>query len=184
MDVVEAIQFLALKAVIAEDGDFLMRRIARWYSVTFHTPLHLVEELPNEYILTHFFEYSFDKMEKRQRNKILRQLTETAQEKKEREEQEKKEKGISDEEYLAKVQKEMARKAKKRKEKAQKAVSDMKKDSERDALSPSAVAAVIRDALPGVPTPPIDQLPNIEMSFDSNLDDVDALSIPTTKKKS
>lgn len=54
-----AMQILALQAAESNDWEHEYRRICRWYSITFFTPLHLVEmELAEEYILQHYFEYT------------------------------------------------------------------------------------------------------------------------------
>lgn len=64
MDYFKACRALALHAVISDDPapDYSLRRVFRWYSEKFHTPLHLVEELPVHDILQHYYEATFEDM--------------------------------------------------------------------------------------------------------------------------
>lgn len=57
------IQVLALHAVVREDGDYNLRSVFRWYSKTFATPLHVVETLPIEDVLRHYFEAKYEDLE-------------------------------------------------------------------------------------------------------------------------
>lgn len=57
------VRTVALRDVLGQRGDYVLRRIYRWYSKTFATPLHLVEELPLEWILQHYFECMWEKLE-------------------------------------------------------------------------------------------------------------------------
>lgn len=57
---IEAIQILALLSVEAPDKEAHFRKICRWYSREFYTPLHIViNELPFEEILQHYYEHTF-----------------------------------------------------------------------------------------------------------------------------
>lgn len=77
MDIFRAIQILAAKSVRDNDGEFKLRQIFRWYSKNFHTPLHLVEELPIEDVLQHYFEYVFSEMEPEELQETISELIET-----------------------------------------------------------------------------------------------------------
>lgn len=53
----QAVQVLALKAVEDPDDSASYREVCRWYSKTFNTPLHTVEnDLDTETVLQHFYE--------------------------------------------------------------------------------------------------------------------------------
>jgi pterin-4a-carbinolamine dehydratase len=158
MDEVAAIQAIALKAVINEEPAFLFRRVLRWYSTTFHTPLHVAEDLPLDYVLGHFFEYSIDLMSAQARNKLADEISGKSDK-------------DSDDAFLAKT-KEQAKaerqKAKKKKEKAEKIV---KEAEGKDFLDAAAVEQVIRQA-----AAKLGDLPDLSMKFDPNLDTEDVLS--------
>ncbi len=65
MDEFAAIRAIALRNVLKADSeDFLIRKVFRSYSKTFHTPLYLVESLPLQDVLLAFFEDLFESMEK------------------------------------------------------------------------------------------------------------------------
>ena len=54
-----AMQVLALYATESVEWEHEYRRICRWYSSTFFTPLHVVElELSEEYVIKHYFEHT------------------------------------------------------------------------------------------------------------------------------
>lgn len=54
-----AMQILALAATESMDWEHEYRRICRWYSTTFFTPLYDVEmNLPEEYVIRHYFEHT------------------------------------------------------------------------------------------------------------------------------
>jgi len=57
------LQLLAMQAVVKEVGDYNLRHIMRWYSRTFHTPLHMVEDIPLEDVLRHYYEVQFEDLE-------------------------------------------------------------------------------------------------------------------------
>lgn len=74
----------AMKAVLAPDEEAWLRHIFRWYSRTFHTPLHQVEELPIEDVLQAFYEDRYEDMEEEERKKEIAELLETPAERQER----------------------------------------------------------------------------------------------------
>ena len=60
---IKNIQLLALEAVEDPDADATRRRICRWYSKEFSTPLHFVEnDLPFADVLRHYLESNFLEM--------------------------------------------------------------------------------------------------------------------------
>ena len=56
------LRLLAMHAVVKESGDYNLRYIFRWYSRTFHTPLHVVENLPIDDILQHYYEVEYENL--------------------------------------------------------------------------------------------------------------------------
>lgn len=63
----EDLQALAMREVVVGSNAGFLRSVFRWYSHEFHTPLHLVDELPLEDVLTHYFEYHYNEMTDGQR---------------------------------------------------------------------------------------------------------------------
>lgn len=85
MDYWHALQLKALKAVLYPDRDYTLRRIHRWYSKTFFTPLEQVYDLPEEEVLLAYFEDNFEELssnpEREQELESLKfRLTETEEE--------------------------------------------------------------------------------------------------------
>lgn len=65
MDIVRALRLVALRNVLIPDKadeDYGIRRIMRWYSKTFHTPLHVVEDLPLDDILLAYWEEHYEEL--------------------------------------------------------------------------------------------------------------------------
>lgn len=64
MDHFKALRLIALKEVAAEvsSADYALRKVFRWYSKEFHTPLHQVDEIPIDDILRHYYEYNFEQL--------------------------------------------------------------------------------------------------------------------------
>lgn len=62
-----------------------MRRIFRWYSERFHTPLHLVEDIPLTDILQAFFEVQYEELDPEERHNLAIHLLETPEERAQRE---------------------------------------------------------------------------------------------------
>jgi hypothetical protein len=72
MSPAEAVRLAALQVVFDSrrkkpkevDPEYYLRRIFRWYSKTFATPLHEVEELPLSDVLQHYWEEHYEDMAK------------------------------------------------------------------------------------------------------------------------
>jgi len=80
----DALKLLALRAVMKPDAEAQYRSICRWYSKTFHTPLHAVDELPEEDVLTAYFEDRYEDMEEAEREDALKSLLESKEDRKAR----------------------------------------------------------------------------------------------------
>lgn len=60
IDDIRRLKLICLAKAYEPDSEFIYRRICRWYSKNFATPLREVENLPIEYVLQHYFEETFD----------------------------------------------------------------------------------------------------------------------------
>lgn len=81
MDYFSALRLQALAAIQKPDEAANRRYIYRWYSKTFHTPLHIVEELDPEDVYTAFYESTYEDMTDVERETEIRELLETPEEK-------------------------------------------------------------------------------------------------------
>lgn len=63
IDLLQMIRLQALHDKLHPDEDATYRKIFRWYSKTFHTPLYLVAELPLLEVLQCYFDNMFEEME-------------------------------------------------------------------------------------------------------------------------
>lgn len=78
---VESLRLVAMRAVIGGDDEYNIRYILRWYSRSFHTPLHVVEsDLPLEEVLQHYFEVRYEDMPLEERHQEIQRLLETEEE--------------------------------------------------------------------------------------------------------
>lgn len=84
MDVLEAVKAKALRAVLQPDGEYHGRYVRRWYSRTFHTPLHIVEDLPMLDLFEHFYECQYEEMDPEKRKNALDIILETEEQRKHR----------------------------------------------------------------------------------------------------
>lgn len=83
IDYFEGVRIRALLAVMEPDDHALIRRICRWYSQEFSTPLRVVEdELGLDHVLTHWFESEYEKMDPDDRHNLGIYLLETPEERK------------------------------------------------------------------------------------------------------
>lgn len=115
MDVVKAIQLEALANVLLPkkraDAEYFLRRVMRSYSERFHTPLHLVEQLPTTEVLLHYYEARYeDLLEDEKGEEILEEeralLCESDEERRERERAER-EAEHEDEEYAKELERQL-----------------------------------------------------------------------------
>lgn len=92
MNIYEAIRAVALHNILFDnsDSDYQYRKVCRWYSKEFHTPLKDVYEMPIEDVLLNYWEQLYedweddDKMGERALKIEARYLTETDEEKESR----------------------------------------------------------------------------------------------------
>lgn len=76
MTLSELIRLNAMHAVVTSDDSYQLREIFRWYSKEYTTPLHIVEELPLEDVLTCYFEDRYKKLVNSPENeeKLLKEI--------------------------------------------------------------------------------------------------------------
>jgi len=74
----------ALRAVIDPDTYADYRKICRWFSRTFNTPLLEVYDLSSDFVLQHYLEDQYEALEHDERRAMLIELTETPEERIER----------------------------------------------------------------------------------------------------
>jgi len=67
MSWINDLKALAMQSVLKEDLDYLLRDIFRWYSKEFVTPLHVVETLPLEDVLRHYYEVKYAELSEHER---------------------------------------------------------------------------------------------------------------------
>ena len=174
-DFIDGIRVRALRAAWKPDNDAVMRRIFRWYSEKFHTPLHQVEDLPVEDVLLVWFETQFEAMEVDERHNLAIHLLETEDERRHRLAE------VDDSDAAFMQQASMTAAAQLKKKELKKKVDGLRKDTAKTAKN-------ARDKMaPRMPTRET-ELPSAEpsqdevvVSFaDSAFEDVDFL--PTSKK--
>jgi hypothetical protein len=77
MDFYESVRVKALRDVFKGDSpDYILRRIYRWYSTTFHVPLPEVDDISLDSILQHYFEHYFETLSGDKRLKEVKKLFE------------------------------------------------------------------------------------------------------------
>lgn len=167
MNPVDAIRSIALRSFIDPDGEASLRRIFRWYSKNFSTPLAEVENLDLEHVLLNYFEAIYEEMEPPEIEAAIAEVLESEEERKARQQVQKRIEA-SDDEFLKAAAEEAQKEAQKEKEKLE--------NAKKLASTPS---------LPE-PPPEIEELPDISVKFDDNLDnwgDEDPLGIPARPPK-
>ena len=74
MDYYKHLRIIALNSVISPDEPYLIRKIVRWYSKTFSTPISVVEEIPLEHILTAYYESEFEDKKEEELEQIIQDM--------------------------------------------------------------------------------------------------------------
>jgi hypothetical protein len=96
----QQVRILALRNVRKGTIDYHIRRIFRWYSKTFNTPIAAVEELPFEDVLLAYYEDHFENLSESRITEEVEETLLTDKQRREREIEEEVSKGISDDEFL------------------------------------------------------------------------------------
>ena len=84
MNPYEAIKLLALRSVLKPDPDYFVRKICRWFSTTYHTPISQVYDMPIEEVLQAYFEAKYDAMDPDDLQAELATTVETEDQRRER----------------------------------------------------------------------------------------------------
>ncbi len=108
---IRAVQQIAMAGHLKPDVPAVYRKICRYYSKEFNTPLHEVEQLPIYDVLLHFYEDRYENMEAQERDDIKKQLARTKPER-DALEAEKEDETQSDEEWIRQLEEQEAAKAK------------------------------------------------------------------------
>jgi len=95
---------IALHGVVKDTDDFQLRSILRWYSKTFHTPLHEVDDLPLDHILTSYYESTYEDMKPPELEDAIAEILLSPEERKKRA-NEKARQDAEAEDYAKKVEK-------------------------------------------------------------------------------
>lgn len=166
MNYYEAIKAKALHSVLKPDTEYYIRRIIRWYSKTFHTPIQAVQEIPVEYILREYFEERYENMEEEDRDIELEEITETEEQRKERLAQEDAEKN-SEHQLM-----EMARQTNKARKIANKNLpkTPITKLPEQISKLSETIKDVAERIKEEMKTDPQEMPPDIDMKFESDSD--------------
>lgn len=163
MDLHKAIRIRAYRAVTGPlTRDYMYRRIMRWYSKTFATPLSAVEELPVEDVLQIYWEETYEEMDESQRAEELATLLQTEEELREAQEEEDEfdvETWIIAKQEAAKERKKQAKKAKAKAEQSSGKIAEIKEPQKL--ITPVAPPVPLWDKAP----------PSMSMSFDLDVDD-------------
>lgn len=160
MNYYEAIRINALYEVLKPSTNYYFRRVARWYSKTFHTPLYMTYKLPIEHILQEFYEERYENMEEEDRNAEVSDLVETDEQKRERlliEDADK-----ADDFEFIKMSEELNKKTKKTKGKKMSEVSEFSKIPEEF----RSLTKTLKDASEKLK----EDLPDIDIDFASDSD--------------
>ena len=114
MNTFDALNLLALNAAKNPDSESNHRFVMRWYSKTFHTPLHVVmSQIPVEDVWLAFFEERYQNMDPEQLDEFIAQALETPEERRERLSEEEKDRAakIADAEFVRKTEEMAAKKS-------------------------------------------------------------------------
>lgn len=106
----QSVQLLAIEAIVAPDWEAFYRRVCRWYSQTFSTPLTEVYDLPTTWVLQNYYEQTWGELEREELLEKLDFLLETPEERLAKAAQAKKseaQKVAVAEDFAAKVKKRM-----------------------------------------------------------------------------
>lgn len=82
------VRLIALRDVLEEPGEYLVRKVCRWYSRHLRTPIADVYDLPWDDVLRHYFEGLYEEMGEAQVQEELQLMLESDVERDERERRE------------------------------------------------------------------------------------------------
>jgi primosomal protein N' len=107
----DQLRAVALAETVKSPFEYQIRRIARWYSKTFHTPLKDVLEIPIEELVYCYYESQFEDLTPERLEEEVKELFMPESEKL-LQLDEATERKVSDDEFLKEIQKESEKKAK------------------------------------------------------------------------
>lgn len=184
VDTLKAIRVLAMQAVEKNDIDYFIRFVGRWYATHMNEPYSVVQSIPFEEQLQHFFEVRYEHMDDEDFEEEAKKLIETEEEQAAREAKEEAD-SSDDDEFLRQAIAEEKKRLKK-KQKTSPAVIP-KEQAERDAAVLAPGPTLGGGSLPQAQTqPPIREIPeDIKLEFippadfdEMTADDFDLLGPP------
>jgi flagellar biosynthesis GTPase FlhF len=172
VDTIEALRVKAMLGVMEDSFLYHYRRICRWYSQKFYTPLPVVEAMPETEVFLTFFETQFEDMSKSARRTAALEMTETKEESKARKAEED---SKSDEAFLE-------RQAKKAKKEEKKLLAKLARDAAKAAKQ---IADMAGSEMAGPKKAKAPEPPEISMKFDhnGNLLDEESIPLPPPRKR-
>ncbi len=188
VDTLKAIRVLAMRSVEKNDIEYFIRFVGRWYATHMNEPYSVVQSIPFEEQLQHFFEVRYEQMDDEDIEEEAKKLLETEEEQAAREAKEEAD-SVDDDEFVRQAIAEEKKRLKK-KQKTSPAVIP-KEQAERDAVVLAAAGPMLGGAgLPQAPAqPPIREIPeDIKLDFipqedfdEMTADDFDLLGPPKKK---
>ena len=178
MNVYKAIKLLSFRNVTSQDADaeYILRKIFRWYSKTFYTPLHTIPDLPLEDVLQAYYECHYEELNLDQLEEERKLLIITPEEEEETNKQ-KDANAAESFEFMKEVEEEEKAKAKPSQSKT---ISDTPIESKQSGLVTPVESKPQKEHIS-----PIELLPDIVMQFEELNDflESDALGIFEKKDK-
>lgn len=145
----EAARILAMAAVRMPDWESGYRRVCRYYSEHFSTPLLDVFDLPVPFVLQHFYEQLYETMEADVLKNTIRDAIETSAERAERMRSE----AAIDKSIVNQAKADLARIMASRENKKKKTAEQAKKDFEEAGKKLDGILAAVPQTLAGMPMP-------------------------------
>lgn len=168
MDLYESIQWKALKLIINPENEEFMNHVFRFYSKTFHTPLHIVRDLPLEDVLLAYYEELYVNMSEEEREETIHLLLLTPEErilenivKKDEEFLDNLNKSIEESETIEQARGKIKNKNKKSIKQLAEKIQKIKEKANSLEGGSSGMTSKKKA--------PIKELPNINMNFNNNL---------------
>lgn len=82
MEYLENLQRIAMNSVENPTYEDWLRKVRRWFSKTYSTPILQVEDFEDEYVIIAYYENIFDEMDADERKNKIIELIQTAEDKK------------------------------------------------------------------------------------------------------
>ena len=160
----DAMRATALAAVVEEPFEYQLRRISRWYSKTFHTPLADVDNIPVEDLIYTYYECMYEDLPPERREEEIEDIF-TPPDKRVLKLDETTERKVSDDDFMKQIQDEEKKKA----EEAKK-TPDMADKMEKMAQSMAGLSDAFKAAKEVLKEPEVPR--EISLNFKPDLSDL------------